>query len=448
MKDKKCNRRFCLLVLLGTLSVCLNVMIPASEERTISIAAVGDCIITRPLSPYAEENYLKLIELLRKADVAYGNMEGTIHDNKGYPAYKGWDVNLDYPPYIADELKWAGFDMMSMANNHALDFLIEGLLETQKHLDRVGIIHAGTGKNLEEASAPAYFESKNGRIALISCASSFPSYFLASSSRGDMTGRPGLNPLRLTSTYQVTEKDLEILKEIGAKPMPAPRGKDQIGEKVYSFSGEGRFKVGSKRGTVVEADQGDVERIIDAVELAKKSAHIVMVSIHAHNQAEYLKKFAHACIDAGADCLIGSGPHVLTGLEIYEGKPIFYSLGNFVFQLQTMKHISAEIYEMVGLDKFTSNPLDFWHVFRDRQAQEKRWLTIMPWMVFADGNLKELTLYPVTLNLGAERAGPLGRPFLADGETAEKIIEKMVDLSSPHGTQITYKDSVGVVRID
>ena len=448
MEKRKRNWKIFLGFFLVVISLSINALRLVAEERRNSIVAVGDCIINRPLSLYSEEKYLKLIELLRKADVAYGNMEGTIHENKGYPGYKSWDVNLIAEPFIADELKWAGFDLMGMANNHTLDYLIEGMLDTQKNLDRVGIVHAGTGRNLEEASAPAYFESKRGRIALVNCASSFPSYFMASATRGDMKGRPGLNPLRLTSTYQVTKSDLEILKQMGATLTSGLPRIVRPEEQVFTFRGVGRSRVGSKRALIVEADEKDVKRITNAVKRARQNAHIVIVSIHAHDQSAYLKEFAHACVDAGADCFFGAGPHFLTGLEIYKRKPIFYSLGNFIFQLQTLKTISAEVFEQAGLDIIASNTDDFWHLFRKRQMEERRWLTVVPWIGFSDGKLEEIALYPVTMNPEAERPGARGRPFLTDEEMGKKIIEKMNTLSSTYGTQITYEEGVGRVKID
>ncbi|MFQ6038153.1 MAG: CapA family protein [Candidatus Aminicenantales bacterium] len=163
----------------------------------ITLVAVGDCVITRRLSTHAEENFLKLIEMIREADVAYGNMEGTLHDNKGFPAPKGGDMNLVSEPLMAEELKWAGFDIMGMANNHSMDYMFEGLFETRKHLRHAGIVVAGAGRNLEEASAPGYFDSRNGRVALVNCAAvpyGAPEWAPASYTRGDVVGGPGKKP--------------------------------------------------------------------------------------------------------------------------------------------------------------------------------------------------------------------------------------------------------------
>lgn len=430
------------------LFVCLISVMIAAAERTITIAAVGDCIITRRLSPHTEERFLKLMELLRKADVTYANMEGTIYDKKGYPAPKGGDMNLISEPFIADELAWAGIDIMGMANNHALDYFAEGLLATEANLERVRIAHAGTGRNLEEASAPAYFDSKNGRIALINCARTFPAFFLASSTRGDVIGRPGLNPLRTTTTFQVPAGDLETLKKISEQLMPPRPGGTPPGDDIFNFLRLGRFKAGPKAEVIVDLDKGDLKRITDAVMKARQDAHIVMVTIHDHSQGTALEQFARACIDAGADCFFGAGPHRLEGLEIYKGKPIFYSLGNFIFQYRTVKQIPAEVYESQGdkLDNIKSTPIDFYKIalgFDD----EMYWTSVVPWIVFSNGKLQEVKLYPVTLNFGQDWADPLGRPLLADEVTGKRIIEKMISLSDHYGTKLAYKEGIGIVQI-
>ena len=422
MKTKRLEREILLRAFLLILSLHLiGIMLLAAEKR-VTIAAVGDCSFYRRLTPQTEESFLKLLELIRKADVAYGNMEGTIHDKKGYPAPKDGGVYLMFEPFIADELKWAGFDIMGLANNHSMDYLIEGLLATQKNLERTGMVYAGSGRNLEEASAPAYFDSKNRRIALVNCTSTFPSWSLASATRGDMIGRPGINPLRLETIYQVTKSDLEILKRIGTDLRPPQSGRTPPIREIYNLLGIGRFKAGPEGEVIVEADERDVKRTIDAIKNARQSAHIVMVSVHAHSQGPYLEKFARACIDAGADVILGSGPHLLKGLEIYKGKPIFYSLGNILLQ--------NDLYDLL-------------QIFRD----EVFWTSVVAWIVFSDGKLEEIKLYPITLNYGAERADPLGRPFLADGDTGKKIIDQMISLSTPYGTEIIYKEGIGVVQV-
>ena len=439
-------------------------------ERKISIVGVGDCIISRRLSNHTEEPFLKLIELIRNADLAYGNMEGTLHDKKGYPAPKGGDLNLMAESFLADELKWAGFDIMGMANNHSMDYMFEGLFETQANLDRVGIVYAGTGKNLEEAASPAYFDSGNGRIALINCAAipyGAPEWALASATRGDVAGRPGVNPLRMKMAFQVTKDDLGTLKRIVGSMMPPEYGWKPPEGDEFDFLRMGTFKASEKPGLDAELNPKDVQRITDAVRRAREDAHIVMVTVHDHGQREYLEKFAHSCIDSGADCFFGSGPHVVRGLEIYKGKPIFYSLGNFLFQFLTVKRLPSEVYESTDMyqamiprekweeitseeiDNLRSYPRDFYKYigsyFGDKEIF---WTSVVPRIVFSDGKLEEIKLYPITLNPGTDRADPLGRPFLADDTLGKRIISRMNRFSKKYGTKIVFQDSIGTVELD
>src|SRR5699024_6698400 len=114
---------------------------------------------------------------------------------------------------------------------------------------------------------------------------------------------------------------------------------------------------GSPEGKETTPDERDLKRILKSISEAKRQADYVVVSIHAHEMegedkaepAEFLKTFARACIDGGADSIVGHGPHILRGIEIYQGRPIFYSLGNFIFQNETVTHLPADFYDKYGL---------------------------------------------------------------------------------------------------
>src|SRR5690606_28483654 len=103
-------------------------------------------------------------------------------------------------PHLAGELAWAGFDMVSMANNHTGDYGADGHRITRRHVEAVGIVTAGTGENLAEAREARFLETQDGRVALISVASSFSSHSVAGPAKGAVRGRPGLNPLRVIET--------------------------------------------------------------------------------------------------------------------------------------------------------------------------------------------------------------------------------------------------------
>jgi poly-gamma-glutamate synthesis protein (capsule biosynthesis protein) len=253
----------------------------------------------------------------------------------------------------------------------------------------------------------------------------------------------------------VTESDLEALKEIGYGLRPPRSGRTPPDQEIYNFLGLGKFKTGPEREVIVEADERDIKRVTDAVKDAQQGSHLVMVTVHAHRQGAFLERFARACIDAGADCFFGDGPHMLKGLEIYKGKPIFYSLGNFLFEYETVTAVPTEIYEAWGeergnkLDNLKSTPNDFYNIVRKMGnfQDEVYWTSVVAQIVFSDSKLKMIKLYPITLNYGADRADPLGRPMVAEEETSKKIIERMIDLSSPYGTKITYEEGIGIVHL-
>ncbi|UCH93406.1 MAG: CapA family protein, partial [Candidatus Aminicenantes bacterium] len=198
---KYLNKIFSLFLFLAA----LNPTGLLAVKQEITIAAVGDCIISRKVSVLEDPGFLKLVELLRQADCTYGNCETTFFDaGEGFPAYKEIDDNLFCLPWGADELKWMGIDLVSLANNHIMDFDYDGLFSTIKNLRRVGIGYAGAGKDLDHASKPGYVETAGGIVSLVSCSSWIPEkHVRASLSHPHMKGRPGLNPLNLEYSVRV-----------------------------------------------------------------------------------------------------------------------------------------------------------------------------------------------------------------------------------------------------
>jgi poly-gamma-glutamate synthesis protein (capsule biosynthesis protein) len=155
-------------------------------------------------------------------------------------------------------------------------------------------------------------------------------------------------------------------------------------------------------------------------------------------------------IDAGADVVTGHGPHVLRGVEIYKGKPIFYSLGDFIFQNETLLRLPAENYEPYDL-----GPESHVNDFNDRRynfdksgfpADRQIWEGVLAMPRWSGKSLKEILLYPVTLGFGQSRA-KRGRPMLAEGDLAKKIIDDVIQYSTPFGTTVTFEGGVGRVTL-
>jgi poly-gamma-glutamate synthesis protein (capsule biosynthesis protein) len=140
----------------------------------------------------------------------------------------------------------------------------------------------------------------------------------------------------------------------------------------------------------------------------------------------------------------------LRGIEIYKGKPIFYSLGDFVFQNETLLRLPAENYEAYGLE--ADNHVADFNMSRYSNettgfpANPEIWESVVARPTFANGELTELALHPITLGFGMP-AWVRGRPMLARGDLAEKILNDLRERSAPYGTEIDVRDGVGYVRV-
>ena len=198
---------------LATPTISLAQHQTADEEFTMALT--GDSIITRRLSVYEEPEFQQMIELLRSADMAFTNLEMLFHDYEPYPMAESGGTWMRADPALVDDLVWAGFDMVSRANNHTGDYGALGQELTTKYVADAGIVQAGVGLSLAEAREAKFLETAKARVALISVSSSFAKHMAASRSRDDVPPRPGLNPLRYKTTYVVPETDFEQLRQTG-----------------------------------------------------------------------------------------------------------------------------------------------------------------------------------------------------------------------------------------
>jgi poly-gamma-glutamate synthesis protein (capsule biosynthesis protein) len=421
-----------------------------SERYTIALA--GDSIITRKLSVYEEPEFLSMIERIRRADAAFTNIEMLFHDYESYPMASSGGTYMRAQPELVKELTWAGFDLAGLANNHSGDYGPAAMLLTEKYVRAAGITAAGVGKSLAEAREAKFLETGKARIALVSLASTFSDHSMAGKSRDDIPPRPGLNPLRHKVTYQVTQDQLEGLRRIlKSLSMNAPDSGDSL-----TFHGE-RFVVADKSGVLTEPHPGDMEEIAAIVRNAESLSDYTIVSIHAHEgdgdrsvPARFVVDFARRMIDDGADVFVGHGPHVLRGIEIYKGKPILYSLGDFIFQNETLQRLPHENYAPLGLgdDNGLSdfNDARYDHDRTGFPASQEIWESVVAEAVFQGKELSELKLHPISLGFGKPR-NVRGRPLAADEALSRKIVSDLTRLSKPFGTEIQYVDGVGIVRL-
>lgn len=426
-----------------------------------SFVAAGDLFITRKLPEKGYEGMQELVDFIAQQDIRFVNLEVTVHDREGYPfGFSGGTWAMAHPSLLKD-VKRYGFNVYNSANNHSMDYSHNGLLATMDYLKREDMNYAGVGENLADAAAPAYVEGENIRVAVIAATSSFHESWAAGNQRLDMKGRPGVNPLHFQNKYHVKVESYEMLQKLADEiDINAQQNLDI--KEGFAVASEGSFKFGGHEFIKDEANYketqpsaADVKRITDAIREAKKQSDYVMVSIHSHEMtgedkekpAQFLQVFAKACIDAGASVVLGHGPHILRGIELYKGGIIFYSLGNFLFENDTTTHQPADFYEkyhmsntsMVGegMDNRSKNGTIGLGVNPDV------WRSVIARWEVKDGVARELKLYPIHLGMELPRYRK-GLPAFAEDD---EMLRHLAALSAEFGTEITIEDHVGVVKL-
>jgi len=441
-----------------------------SEDFKIAVA--GDAIINRRISVIQEERFLALLNVIRDADVGYTHFETLVHDYDGpeiYPAAEAGWTWMRSPHFVVEELKWAGFKIVSHASNHCLDYSYGGLMSTWKALNEAGMVYAGTGRHLGEARDAAYLETAKGRVALISMCSSFTRWARAGETRRDVKGRPGLNPLRFH--YMVDAEILETIKQLATKMgwWITKVGQEWLLNPAGLHNTVYKFVEGRERGMFPVANEDDVDGNLRSIKNAKRQADYVLVHLHNHEwdpeegiqkPPKFTPPFARACIDAGADVFIAEGSHApLRGIELYKNKAIFYDPGDFITMSGTVTRLPSDSYFRPGYDpeirKWQATTADN---FDSRAALPKplnppggyRTAPVSGGVVgvcsFGEGGkLVSLKLYPFNFFHQPRLRG--GIPVMADHETGKKIIEYLGTLSAAFATKIEYRDGIGLVHI-
>ncbi|WP_418280897.1 CapA family protein [Halorubrum sp. DTA98] len=453
-------------------------------NRPFTLAATGDSILTRSVvTREGDPRFNAILERLRDADATLTNLEAVVTDGSSYAtppqairdqyqylaAFPG--MVLRCPPALLDELTAMGIDLVSAASNHSRDFGRYGMRSTMRELEDRSIPYAGLGRNLPDARAPAYETTPGGRIGVVSACTSVAPESEAGAPSSLLPGRPGISPLHTNWTYRVTEERLDRIREIGRAVgiddvrdtwRKQPDSMDETDD-TYQFMHMTFESVDDEddEGISHSLHPPDREAVIAGVREANATADWAVVSIHSHqgpsgtrNVPEtpaMLESFARDCIDAGADAVIGSGPHVLRGIEVYDGKPIFYSLGNFFCQFETLDRLPAESFDYFGVedDRYPSRVFDA-RYYEDGEptgnlAYPDYWRTVVATCEFDDdGRIDRIELLPCSLGRTADRPDR-GTPIRADDTEAESILDRLTALSEPYGTAIDRVDGIGVI---
>jgi len=435
---------------------------PAREVATsvadgFTLTSVGDCIIARPIAQNRDPAFSAVATLLRDADVTFGNFEGSAIDMRrftGYPQAEFGGVWIIGVPEVAKDLRALGFDVMSRANNHATDWGVEGMRLTSAALDEAGIVHAGVGEHRAAARAGRAIDTPKGRIGLVAMASTFTPLSRSMTPVGEAPGRPGVNALRTTRYSLITRDEMQMLRKIrDEQPAGSIRPPENENSDELSLFGA-NYRVSDRRGFTFKMDPIDRDEILKSVRATKQMTDFVIATIHAHEPgnwseepADFLPELAHAAIDAGADQFVGHGPHQLRGIEIYNGKPIFYSLGDFVFQLDLLQPVAMDLYEQFKMDPAKSTEADFNAMWNARTFTGEQWYqSVVATTKWEGGRVSEIRLYPIDLNYAA-RGANRGVPRMATPAVARTILERLQRLSKPFGTSIAIEPNVGVIRV-
>ena len=307
----------CLAILLGI--ACVIGAAPRPQATTITITLAGQSMIRSDLRATAPAE-VPVIQGLLKGDVVFTNLESAVAE-KGQTIQEGRGFLT--PPEALDALKTFGVNLLALSGNHAFDLKVTGIQNTIREADSRKIVHAGTGNNVAEAAAPGYLHTPKGTIALIASASG-----LITPGGNATADRPGVDELRV----EAGDKQNEATEDLPGAPENTPNPEDS-------------------------------QRILQSIRDARQHADLVIVYQHNHVFAnrsfstifteglperlapnDWLKKWTHEEIDAGADIIVMHGAPLLHGVEIYHGRPIFYDLGNFIYNLPpTLTYIDEPI---------------------------------------------------------------------------------------------------------
>jgi hypothetical protein len=436
--------------------------LPMKIMGPFTLASVGDLIIIRPASQFQDAGLQAALKIIRDADVGFGNFESLIRDEANFTGPLGG--SMVGTKEVAGDLKSMGFKMVNRAGNHLFDSNQEGMFATMELLDQAGVVYAGAGRNLEDARAPHFLETPKGRVGLVGMYSEVAAggggaRLSASYRTGNTGGRPGLNPMNLTQSIAVTPDQLAAMKKIRDSVYshrteysnPIGPAEDSNGELEMFGS---MYRIGEKPGSLeYTMNPGDLRDNLRSIKNGKEFSDFMIATIHAHQGDSALQQFlfedhtpaflvnlAHSAIDNGADAFVGHGPHIIRGIEIYKGKPIFYDLGEFFREWDwscdcdnpSTKETTAER-TVTGLNnRGVMEPVNY--------------ESLIALSRYDKGELKEVRLYPIW----ARQDGPISRrgiPEMAPPEIAQRILTRLQTLSRPFKTTIAIEANVGVIRV-
>lgn len=414
----------------------------------LDLSAVGDVYLGAGLPIDAPSGFAAAIEFLRGARARFANIEVVFHDGSAPPAAQVAGAWACAPEAVAAELVRLGINLASTAHNHAGDYGAPAMASTRRCLDGLGIVNAGTGEDLADARRHRLLQTNGVKVALVAATTTTMPHAAAGHTRADARGRPGVNGLRFATRHIVDAIALagleRMVENLPARPFGAhrerplaqrPSGPGQL------WLGEQLFVRGEAFSIASSADPRDLADLAVSIAAARAAADFVVFSVHSHEfdsineePPAFLVEYCRAAIEAGADIVVGHGPHILRGIELYRSRPILYSLGAFLFQPYRFPRQPADFFEGLGLDRDGS--LAEAYAARRRSGgffdDPHYWQTVAARFVLGDDG-GELSLLPVQL-IADDSDAAIGMPTAAAGAPAAEIIGRLAELSARLGT--------------
>jgi capsule synthesis protein PGA_cap len=391
------------------------------------------------------------LDVVRGATIGVTNLEVTLLDRdrarnaEARPAPRWIFARAEQAPAV----RALGFDVVSLANNHTMDYGADGLASTMAALDAAGVAHAGAGADLAAARATTWLGRGSRRVALVAVSASVSDQARASASQRDIQGRAGVSPLLFDAAITVDAETFRTLAQsvesLHAGPPPGDRELTMFGRRIAK---------GDQTRVEFTLNATDEQDILAAIREARQHAELVLVSVHSHEPANevdepasFLRQFAHDAVDAGAQLIVGHGPHRLRGMEIYKGVPIFYSLGNFLYRAEQLDFRAADQFD-AGNNLYTAalgGSADAAAPF-NQLDREWWWEGVLAVATSDGGRVLDVKLYPLTLNVPGA-AGRKGLPDLATGGEADTILRQFSALSQRLGPSLPELSSRGVLDV-
>ncbi|SFB63607.1 poly-gamma-glutamate synthesis protein (capsule biosynthesis protein) [Rhizobium sp. NFR07] len=408
--------------------------------ETFTLALTGQSLIKYDIRTITDPQFLAVQDILKGADLAFTNFEGTLLGSHG-----GWPLKGSFfgcsDPVVLDTFKAMGIGALSLSNNHAFDLGPPGILTTLEEVEKRGFLYAGIGRDQDEASLPGQVRVGRTRVGLVAMdGGPGPDFMYAADADQQRPSRPGVNRLKVSQVIDLDDTTFAQIKKI----------RDIVGYTAIDLANDSQpddplrlidgaeiaiaravFRRGTPPGRNVKVDPLDLQRNLAAIAEAADDGNLVIAYLHHHHWAsdwhqlpDWVSGIARQCIDAGASLFVSHGAPVLQPIEIYKGRPIFYSLGNFIFHVRSEKSTwtGPEVWEsVVATCRFDG-----------------------------DNRLDAIELHPVVIGGEAGLANPALEhrlvPHRVTGATAARILGRVRDRSAGLGTNVEIVDDLGIIR--